>query len=173
MESSIKPGKFYGSSLPRPRIYTDVKFASDRVDPPVSVSDPLLSWANGAHWSMGGLSFDRPRLQGRIEGSIENLREENTGPEEKSLRTRLDAEKIRNMDEDEFVESEDEFVESEDEFEDEIKPEAGKKRTRKLVKESERVTDAGLAPAAYHTRNRGSNSNVTKSASEKHLIQKS
>ncbi|KAJ0054014.1 hypothetical protein Pint_02252 [Pistacia integerrima] len=65
----LGPGKFYGSSLPRPRIYTDTKFYSERVD-------PLLSWANEAHWSMGGLSFKRLRLQGRIEGSVSKLRKE-------------------------------------------------------------------------------------------------
>ncbi|GAA0159763.1 hypothetical protein LIER_16468 [Lithospermum erythrorhizon] len=72
----LGPGKFYGSSLPRPRIYTDIKFNNERVDPPVSVSDPLLSWAHDAHWSMGGLSFQRHRLQGRIEGNIKKLRSE-------------------------------------------------------------------------------------------------
>ncbi|EEF44428.1 conserved hypothetical protein [Ricinus communis] len=70
----LGPGKFYGSSLPRPRIYTDVKFNSDRVDPPVPVTDPFLSWAQEAHWSMGGHSFQRLRLQGRIEGSVNKLR---------------------------------------------------------------------------------------------------
>ncbi|CAK7322456.1 unnamed protein product [Dovyalis caffra] len=70
----LGPGKFYGSSLPRPRIYTDVKHNTERVDPPVSVMDPFLSWANEAHWSMGGLSFTRLRYQGRIEGNTEKLR---------------------------------------------------------------------------------------------------
>ncbi|PON84473.1 hypothetical protein TorRG33x02_196780 [Trema orientale] len=70
----LGPGKFYGTSLPRPRIYTDVKLNDERVDPPVPVMDPLLSWANEAHWSMGGLSFKRLRLQGRIEGSVTKLR---------------------------------------------------------------------------------------------------
>ncbi|XP_021284593.1 uncharacterized protein LOC110416813 [Herrania umbratica] len=70
----LGPGKFYGSSLPRPRIYTDTKFNSDRVDPPLPVLDPLLSWANEAHWSMGGLSFKRLRLQGRIEGNVKRLK---------------------------------------------------------------------------------------------------
>lgn len=72
----LGPGKFYGSSLPRPRIYTDIKHSEERVDPPVSVLDPFLSWANEAHWSMGGLSFKRLRLQGHIEGSITKLRAE-------------------------------------------------------------------------------------------------
>ena len=72
----LGPGKFYGSSLPRPRIYTDTKFNPERVDPPVPVMDPFLSWANEAHWSMGGLSFKRLRLQGRIEGSVTKLRKE-------------------------------------------------------------------------------------------------
>lgn len=48
----------------------------ERVDPPVSVMDPFLSWANEAHWSMGGLSFKRLRLQGRIEGSVAKLRKQ-------------------------------------------------------------------------------------------------
>ncbi|KAJ9170951.1 hypothetical protein P3X46_019010 [Hevea brasiliensis] len=74
MVVSLGPGKFYGSSLPRPRIYTDVKLNPHRVDPPVPVMDPLLSWAEEAHWSMGGLSFKRLRLQGRIEGNVNKLR---------------------------------------------------------------------------------------------------
>ncbi|XP_016666327.2 uncharacterized protein [Gossypium hirsutum] len=70
----LGPGKFYGSSLPRPRIYSETRFNSERVDPPVPVLDPLLSWANEAHWSMGGLSFKRLRLQGRIEGNVQRLK---------------------------------------------------------------------------------------------------
>ncbi|GKV27727.1 hypothetical protein SLEP1_g36864 [Rubroshorea leprosula] len=70
----LGPGKFYGGSLPRPRFYTDTKFNPDRVDPPLPVMDPLLSRANEAHWSMGGLSFERLRLQDRIEGKVEKLR---------------------------------------------------------------------------------------------------
>ncbi|XP_010689011.2 uncharacterized protein LOC104902807 [Beta vulgaris subsp. vulgaris] len=76
MVVSLRPGKFYGSSLPRPRIYTDVKLSDERVDPPLPVLDPLLSWANEAHWSMGGLSFKRLRLQGKIEGNVKKLRKE-------------------------------------------------------------------------------------------------
>ncbi|XP_071741439.1 uncharacterized protein [Rutidosis leptorrhynchoides] len=74
MVVSLGPGKFYGSSLPRPRFYTDIKYNSNRVDPPVPVLDPLMSWAEEAHWSMGGLSFHRHRLQGRIEGNVDKLR---------------------------------------------------------------------------------------------------
>ncbi|KAK7401958.1 hypothetical protein VNO78_13857 [Psophocarpus tetragonolobus] len=74
MVVSLGPGKFYGTSLPRPRIYTDVKFNDHRVDPPTPVSDPLMSWAQEAHWSMGGLSFKRLRLQGKIEGNVQRLR---------------------------------------------------------------------------------------------------
>ncbi|TKY48866.1 hypothetical protein E2542_SST26288 [Spatholobus suberectus] len=74
MVVSLGPGKFYGTSLPRPRIYTDVKFNDHRVDPPAPVNDPLMSWAQEAHWSMGGLSFKRLRLQGKIEGNVEKLR---------------------------------------------------------------------------------------------------
>ncbi|KAL3647096.1 hypothetical protein CASFOL_008064 [Castilleja foliolosa] len=74
MVIALGPGKFYGSSLPRPRFYTDVKFNDERVDPPSSVMDPLMAWAEEAHWSMGGLNFKRHRLQGRIEGNIQRLR---------------------------------------------------------------------------------------------------
>lgn len=74
MVVALGPGKFYGSSLPRPRFFYDVKLNDERVDPPAPIFDPLLSWANEAHWSMGGLSFQRRRLQGRIEGSIKKLR---------------------------------------------------------------------------------------------------
>ncbi|XP_057460462.1 uncharacterized protein LOC130750960 [Actinidia eriantha] len=82
----LGPGKFYGSSLPRPRIYTDVKLNDFRVDPPVPVLDSLMSWANEAHWSMGGLSFKRLRLQGRIEGNVTKLRRQ----QEKFQKTRDD-----------------------------------------------------------------------------------
>ncbi|TMW82124.1 hypothetical protein EJD97_006772 [Solanum chilense] len=74
MVVALGPGKFYGSSLPRPRFYENPN--GERVDPPVSVLDPLMSWAEEAHWSMGGLSFKRLRLQGRIEGNIKKLRAE-------------------------------------------------------------------------------------------------
>ncbi|ONI16989.1 hypothetical protein PRUPE_3G132500 [Prunus persica] len=86
------PVKFYGHSLPRPRIYTDVKFNDHRVDPPVAVLDPLLWWANEAHWSMGGLSFKRIRLQGRIEGNVGKLRVQR----EKTERKRQKLEKSAN-----------------------------------------------------------------------------
>ncbi|KAM1275655.1 hypothetical protein ACFX13_026048 [Malus domestica] len=71
---TISPAKFFGNTLPRPRFYADVKFNDHRVDPPADVLDPFLSWANEAHWTMGGLSFKRLRLQGRIEGSVGKLR---------------------------------------------------------------------------------------------------
>lgn len=76
MVVTLGPGKFYGNSLPRPRFYTDVKLNEERVDPPVPVLDPLMSWAEEAHWSMGGLNFQRHRLQGRIEGNVKKLRAE-------------------------------------------------------------------------------------------------
>lgn len=74
MVPPLAPGKFYGGSLPRPWIYDEVKFNSERVDPPSPPSAPLLSWASEVHWSMGGLSSKRKRMQGRIEGSIRKLR---------------------------------------------------------------------------------------------------
>ncbi|KAM7492247.1 hypothetical protein LguiA_035168 [Lonicera macranthoides] len=74
MTAALGPGKFYGSSLPRPRIFTDMKLNEERIDPPVPVLDPLLSWAEEAPWSKGGLSTTRShRLQSRIEGNLKNL----------------------------------------------------------------------------------------------------
>jgi hypothetical protein len=69
----LKLTKFYGSSLPRPRIYVNPD-GNERIDPPISVTDPLMSWAQEAHWSMGGLSFKRLRLMGKIEGNVGKLR---------------------------------------------------------------------------------------------------
>ncbi|XP_047060480.1 late histone H1-like [Lolium rigidum] len=69
MVVALGPGRFYGSGLPRPRI-----FPGDRVDPPAPVTDALLCWAREAHWSMGGLGAKRLRLQGRIEGNLVKLR---------------------------------------------------------------------------------------------------
>ncbi|XP_039135220.1 uncharacterized protein LOC120272460 [Dioscorea cayenensis subsp. rotundata] len=74
MVVALGPGKFYGSSLPRPRFYSDVKLSPERIDPPPPVMEPFLEWAREAHWSMGGLSSQRHRLQGRIEGSIKKLK---------------------------------------------------------------------------------------------------
>ncbi|KAJ0250923.1 hypothetical protein HA466_0133410 [Hirschfeldia incana] len=84
---AIRPVEFYGNSLPRPRFFDNPKFNSHRVDPPVSVLDPLLSWAREAHWSMGGLNFTRLRLQGRIEGNVDKLRAQL----EKSTPTKLES----------------------------------------------------------------------------------
>ncbi|CDY25249.1 BnaA02g22070D [Brassica napus] len=85
--SAIRPVEFYGNSLPRPRFFDNPKFNSHRVDPPLSVLDPLLSWAREAHWSMGGLNFTRLRLQGRIEGNVDKLRAQL----EKSTPTKLES----------------------------------------------------------------------------------
>lgn len=74
MVAALGLGKFYGSGLPRPRFYSDVKLNGERVDPPLPVMDPLLAWAEEAHWSMGGASMTRRRLQGRIEGNVNKLR---------------------------------------------------------------------------------------------------
>eukprot|EP00249_Psilotum_nudum_P027764 c35849_g1_i1 orf=344-1084(-) len=70
----LKLNQFYGNKLPRPRIYGEVKFSQERVDPPVSVNEALLNWAKGAQWSMGGLAINRTRKQGSIEGDIRRLR---------------------------------------------------------------------------------------------------
>ncbi|KAI4331086.1 hypothetical protein MLD38_029309 [Melastoma candidum] len=97
----LGPGKFYGSALPRPRIYTDLKFSESRVDPPDCIVDPLLSWAKEAHWSMGGLSFTRLRLQGRIEGNISKLRaqEEEFAEEKRRVGERAREEEARVVEE--------------------------------------------------------------------------
>lgn len=84
---SIRPAEFYGNALPRPRFFDNPQFNSFRVDPPLSVLDPLLSWARDAHWSMGGLNFARLRLQGRIEGNVNKLRAQL----EKSSRVKLES----------------------------------------------------------------------------------
>ncbi|CAI0460986.1 unnamed protein product [Linum tenue] len=74
MVVALRPANFYGSSLPRPRFFDHTNDVTERFDPPVSVMDPLLSWAQEAHWSMGGLNTQRFRLQGRIEGNVDRLR---------------------------------------------------------------------------------------------------
>ncbi|CAI0461013.1 unnamed protein product [Linum tenue] len=74
MVVALRPANFYGSSLPRPRFFDHTSLLTERVDPPVSVMDPLLSWAQEAHWSMGDLNTQRFRLQGRIEGNVDRLR---------------------------------------------------------------------------------------------------
>lgn len=94
----LAPGKFYGGSLPRPWIYGDVKFNSERIDPPSPPSAPLLSWANEAHWSMGGLCSKRKRMQGKIEGSIKKLRaieEEEDEAEDLAVSGGSEASKLR------------------------------------------------------------------------------
>ncbi|OMO99567.1 hypothetical protein CCACVL1_03738 [Corchorus capsularis] len=160
----LGPGKFYGSSLPRPRFYTDTKFNSERVDPPVPVLDPLLSWANEAHWSMGGLSFQRLRLQGRIEGNVKRLRAQrkkllkdspnkdqivNKNKRDASLSpppapVAVKRRKFLDLNEDD----EDDEIESENEVDDEIVVEREEKRVlrkstaRKLGDDFERVAKA-------------------------------
>ncbi|KAL8131345.1 hypothetical protein AgCh_007321 [Apium graveolens] len=86
MVVALGPGKFYGSGLPRPRFYTDVRFNHERVDPPTPVFDSLMSWAEEAHWSMGGLNVKRLRFQGRIEGNMSAIRAENERLEKKSAK---------------------------------------------------------------------------------------
>jgi hypothetical protein len=57
MVVALGPDRFYGSGLRRPRFYP-----GDRVDPPASITDPLLDWACKAHWSMGGFDVKNLRL---------------------------------------------------------------------------------------------------------------
>ncbi|XP_028078970.1 uncharacterized protein LOC114280788 [Camellia sinensis] len=68
------PENFYGSNLPRPQIYTDIKFNDERVNPLSSITDLLMTWAKEAHWSMDKLSFKHLRLQGHIRGNVTKLR---------------------------------------------------------------------------------------------------
>ncbi|PRQ49860.1 hypothetical protein RchiOBHm_Chr2g0126621 [Rosa chinensis] len=153
------PAKFYGSSLPRPRIYTDVKFNDERVDPPVAVMDPFLAWANEAHWSMGGLSFKRLRLQGRIEGHVGKLRAEREKTEDrkqKSKRASSDsppsapiAPKRRR-----FLALIDEDEDEEEEEEEDLELVRGKRLVKKLADEFDRVADAGKETVASRTRSR-------------------
>ncbi|XP_021729631.1 myb-like protein V [Chenopodium quinoa] len=90
----LRPARFYGRSFPRPRFYTDVKFSDERVDPPTPVLDPLMSWANEAHWSMGGLCLNRLRLQGKIEGNVEKLRKQR----EKSFKMKMENSPLKGVD---------------------------------------------------------------------------
>ncbi|GLJ17957.1 hypothetical protein SUGI_0315520 [Cryptomeria japonica] len=82
----LRPSKFYGRSLPRPRVYNDLKFNSERVDPPMGVTTPLLSWAKDARWSVGGLSYERKRMAGKIEGSKKRLIDEPENGTAKQIR---------------------------------------------------------------------------------------
>ncbi|XP_021722626.1 G patch domain-containing protein 4-like [Chenopodium quinoa] len=150
----LRPARFYGRSLPRPRFYTDVKFSDERVDPPIPVLDPLMSWASEAHWSMGGLCLNRLRLQGKIEGNVEKLRKQR----EKSFKIKIKNSPLKGVDspppapiskkrrrrvkvvddeEDVDVDDDDEEDEEEEEIEMEIrkaKRNGGMKKRRRLVR---------------------------------------
>ncbi|XP_024530223.1 uncharacterized protein LOC112346169 [Selaginella moellendorffii] len=76
MVATLKPARFYGDAMPRPHIYYGTYLNTERVDPPPPVNEALLQWAKDAHWSMGGLSSKRTRMQGKIEGRISKLRSE-------------------------------------------------------------------------------------------------
>ncbi|KAJ0961443.1 hypothetical protein J5N97_000192 [Dioscorea zingiberensis] len=160
MVVALGPGKFYGSSLPRPRFYSDVKLAPERVDPPASVMEPFLEWAREAHWSMGGLSFQRHRLQGRIEGSIKKLRAQS---ESKSLtpRNKTINKKTNIIPDPDPIDSSSSDHESPDKEGSPISLIQEKKRARRLWAEFEQAAeDEGIAS---RTRSRAH----TPSASEK------
>lgn len=166
MVVALGPGRFYGSSLPRPRYYPDPKLNPIRVDPPESVVDPLLSWANEAHWTMGGLSFRRLRLQGRIEGSISKIRK-SMSPNPKRLKTsirftkqrlasleeedaesdteeKVDDSDLEEGEESEEVEEEQESekeVEEDEESEEEMEAITKKRRVRRLGDEFDRIAE--------------------------------
>lgn len=145
LKGPLGPGKFYGSSLPRPRYYTSEKPNWERIDPPTSVLDPFLSWANDAHWSMGGLSFKRQRLQGKIEGNISKLRSQmeddiynktsnkTIDPHRKSSPSK----KFSILRDD--PEEEEEAVEEEEEEEETHVAPLPRKRARKLIDEFNKV----------------------------------
>jgi hypothetical protein len=82
----LNPVRFYGSHLPRPRIYCDVKFNDARVDPPAGVNAALLEWAGNVPWRQGGTAVKRKRLQGKVEGRMNKLRNmEESDEEEEEL----------------------------------------------------------------------------------------
>lgn len=144
MVVALGPGRFYGSSLPRPRYYPDPKLNSIRVDPPESVMDPFLSWANDAHWSMGGLSSRRLRLQGRIEGSITKLRK-SMSPKKRKTLTRFTKQRLASLEEDDdevYDSDSEEEEELEEEEEEEIEVISKKrKRARRLGDEFDRIAE--------------------------------
>jgi len=140
MVVALGPGRFYGSSLPRPRF-----FPGDRVDPPPSVTEPLLAWAQEAHWSMGGLGVKRLRLQGRIEGSPRRSPRSDDGAsdgdsdeEEAVVQERILKREV--VDDDEDSDGSDQSEEEED---DEslatIATASKRKRARKLSDEFDRI----------------------------------
>ncbi|GAB2214933.1 hypothetical protein Droror1_Dr00019302 [Drosera rotundifolia] len=120
----LRPGRFYGRSLPRPWIYTDIKLSSDRVDPPTPVMDPLISWAEEAHWSMGGRCRTRLRLQGKIEGNVKKLKEQI----EKSIKKR--EESVSPFDQAKKLE---ESVVGDDSIEPPRAPIVGKKKRKRVM----------------------------------------
>ncbi|XP_039785410.1 uncharacterized protein LOC120651839 [Panicum virgatum] len=133
-------GRFYGSSLPRLRF-----FPGDRVDPLPSVTEPLLAWAQEAHWSMGGLGVKRLRLQGRIEGSPRRSPRSDDGAsdgdsdeEEAVVQERILKREVVDDDEDS-----DRSDQSEEEEDDEslatIATASKRKRARKLSDEFDRI----------------------------------
>ncbi|KAF9591525.1 hypothetical protein IFM89_004579 [Coptis chinensis] len=40
------------------------------------MTDPLMSWDKDVNWLMGDLSFKKTRHQGKIDGNLQKLREE-------------------------------------------------------------------------------------------------
>lgn len=84
----LNPVRFYGSQLPRPRIYGDIKFNETRVDPPPGVNAALLEWAADVPWKQGGIAVKRKRLQGKVEGRMNKLRnmEESDDEEEPPMK---------------------------------------------------------------------------------------
>lgn len=64
---AVSSAKFCETGLPRP------------------VADPFRSWAKEAQLTMSSLRFDRRRSQGRIDGSIRRLREDEEEEEEEKV----------------------------------------------------------------------------------------
>ena len=139
MVVALGPGRFYGSSLPRPRF-----FPGDRVDPLPSVTEPLLAWAQEAHWSMGGLGVKRLRLQGRIEGSPRRSPRSDDGAsdgdsdeEEAVVQERILKREV--VDDDEDSDGSDQSEEEDDESLATIATASKRKRARKLSDEFDRI----------------------------------
>ncbi|CAM6089956.1 unnamed protein product [Calypogeia fissa] len=93
----LKPVRFYGSALPRPRFLDGGD--EDRICPPVPVNDSLLRWAKEANWAMGGLSFKKQRMQGKIEGRLSRLKnmdedEEEVKPSKAGKKSKISKENV-------------------------------------------------------------------------------
>ncbi|XP_031498029.1 uncharacterized protein LOC116262687 [Nymphaea colorata] len=92
---AVSTAKFGGGGLPRPYRYNEAKFSKVKIDPPEPVAGPFLSWARDAQLTMSSLRFDRRRSQGRIDGSIWRLREDEEDKEEEEEERRNQKKRLK------------------------------------------------------------------------------